>query len=177
MPRAIFLDRDGVINKAIVRHGKPYPPHSLDELILEPYVLPSLNKLKENNFLLIAVTNQPDVARGELKQHTLDKIHQVLLSQLPLDEILVCMHDDADRCNCRKPKPGLLYSAAEKYHLDLTSCYMIGDRWRDIEAGKNANCKTIWINRSYVEKKPTNADFTTFSLCKAVDWIVSSCTR
>src|SRR3990167_9609315 len=167
MRQAVFLDRDGVINQAIVRNGKPYPPHTLAELVLTPDALPSLTQLKAAGFLLIVVTNQPDITRGDLSYETLAQIHHVLSMQLPLDEIFVCVHDDIDCCNCRKPKPGLLQQAAEKYNLDLTTCYMIGDRWRDIEAGQQACCKTIWINRGYHEKTPTHFDFSAPTLTAA----------
>lgn len=170
--KAVFLDRDGVLNDAIIKNGKPYPPASLSELVIAPDVLPALNLLKSLGYLLIGATNQPDVARGTTKQSTVEEMNQALLQQLPLDEIRVCYHDDKDACHCRKPLPGLLLDAALHHHIDLTKSFMIGDRWRDIEAGVHATCKTIWLDRSYQEKKPS-PHFTALSLIEAATWIGS----
>ena len=153
MRRAVFLDRDGVLNRAILKEGRPYPPGNLSELQIPEDVPPALRKLKEAGFLLIGVTNQPDVARGEQSREIVESIHDFLEKNLPLDEILVCYHDDADRCECRKPKPGLLYQAARRYGIDLAASFMIGDRWKDVEAGQRAGCVTILLDRQYAEKK------------------------
>ena len=151
--KAVFLDRDGVINKAIVRDGKPYPPPNSDALQIIEGIPESLKTLKEAGYLLIGITNQPDVARGKQKRETVESMHGVLLSLLPLDEILTCFHDDADQCLCRKPNPGLILEAARRYQIDLSSSFMIGDRWRDIEAGHRAGCSTILIDYHYQEKE------------------------
>jgi D-glycero-D-manno-heptose 1,7-bisphosphate phosphatase len=152
--RAVFLDRDGVINRAIVKNGKPYPPSNLDELEIPEDVPRALRDLKKAGYFLIVVTNQPDVARGIRRREVVEAIHASLLARLPLDEILVCYHDDADGCSCRKPLPGLLQQAADKYSIDLSSSFMVGDRWKDIEAGRRAGCTTILIDQHYAEKGP-----------------------
>jgi D-glycero-D-manno-heptose 1,7-bisphosphate phosphatase len=172
LTRAVFLDRDGVLNDAIIRDGKPYPPLNAAEMRIPPGTAEALLCLKQHDFLLLVVTNQPDVARGIQQRESVEEIGRRLSAELPLDAILVCYHDDRDECDCRKPKPGLLLSAAQQYGIDLSHSYMIGDRWRDIDAGANAGCKTIWIDRGYAERGPTNpADARVSSLPEAVDWI------
>ncbi len=172
--RAVFLDRDGVINRAIVRDGKPFPPVAVAELEIPPEVAPALARLRERGFLLLVATNQPDVARGELDRATVDAINSELARALPLDDVLVCFHDDADRCECRKPLPGLLLRAAERYAIDLRASFLIGDRWRDIAAGQRAGVRTVFIDYHYDERRPEPAaDATVDDLAAAVDWIES----
>ncbi|MBE9572088.1 MAG: HAD family hydrolase, partial [Proteobacteria bacterium] len=151
LKKAVFLDRDGVINRSVVRDAKPYPPSSIDEVEILPEVPDALKKLRDAGFLLICVTNQPDVARGTQSRKSVESIHKFLLSSLCLDEILVCYHDDNDRCRCRKPLPGMLMDAARRFSIDLGKSFMVGDRWRDIEAGLNAGCRTILIEYGYKE--------------------------
>lgn len=173
--KAIFLDRDGVLNNAIVKNGKPYPPASLAELILPADAKPALQLLKSAGYLLIGATNQPDVAKGITEQHVVEAINTKLMQALPLDDIRVCYHDDHDHCQCRKPRPGLLIEAADHYGIDLKKSVMIGDRWKDIEAGQLAGCKTIWINRHYLEKSPSQpADYIAASLTEASEWIITN---
>lgn len=167
MRRAVFLDRDGVINRAIVCDGIPCPPRNLETLEVLPGVPEALQKLHEYNYLLIVVTNQPDVARGIIQRSDVEKINDQLLSQLPLDDIKTCYHDNGDGCLCRKPLPGALVDAAKEYQIDLLKSFMVGDRWRDIEAGQSAGCKTFFINHHYTEKKPDSADFIVSSLLEA----------
>ena len=174
---AVFLDRDGVINAAVVRDGKPYPPANLAALIIPDEVLPALNLLKNAGFLLIVVTNQPDIARGTTTAASVDVIHQHLLEKLPLDDIRVCAHDDCDDCACRKPLPGLLVQAAHEHNVALNKSYMIGDRWRDVEAGQAAGCLSIFLDYGYFEKKPHAPDYVAQSLQQAVDWITTGANR
>jgi D-sedoheptulose 7-phosphate isomerase len=172
---AIFLDRDGVINRPVVRGGKPSPPSSVAELELLPEVASSLRDLKARGFALFIITNQPDVARGTQTREAVENIHQVLASSLPIDAIFVCYHDDADHCTCRKPHPGLLLEAQSKYNIDLSRSFMVGDRWRDIDAGHNAGCTTVLIDYGYSERKPARApEATVRSLREAADWIISA---
>ncbi len=167
MNKAVFLDRDGVINRAIVREGKPYPPKDLGELEVLPGVPEALAALKQANYKLIVVTNQPDVARGTVKKEVVEGINQHLNVALPLDEFRTCYHDDREACDCRKPAPGALLAAAAEYSIDLNSSYMVGDRWRDIEAGQRAGCKTVFIDYGYSEKQPEQVDFRVQSLKEA----------
>ncbi|MBC8178233.1 MAG: HAD family hydrolase [Deltaproteobacteria bacterium] len=171
--KAVFLDRDGVINRPVIRDGKPYPPSSVTEVEILPGVSEALEKLKDKGFLLICVTNQPDVARGTQKREQVESIHKCLLESLCLDEILVCYHDDNDGCQCRKPLPGMLLDAAGRLAIDLKKSFMVGDRWRDIEAGQNAGCTTIFIEYGYKERGPkTPPDITVASLAEGADWIL-----
>ena len=171
--RAVFLDRDGVINQAIVRDGKPFPPASVDELTIVPDAPAVLQSLKRAGFLLVVVTNQPDISRGKRALAAVEAIHQALRQALPVDDFFLCPHDDSDRCDCRKPLPGLLLRGAEKYHIDLSRSFMVGDRWRDIEAGTNAGCATVWIDFGYREKHSSvEPSATVNSLRAAVKWIL-----
>ena len=171
--RAVFLDRDGVINRAFIRNGLPYGPDVPEELEILPGVREALARLREAGFRLVVVTNQPDVARGTRRREAVEDINAVLAAALPLDEIRVCYHDDRDNCACRKPKPGLLEDAARAAGLDLSRSFMVGDRWRDVDAGRNAGCITVFVDGDYSERRPDSPDATVRSLPEAADWILS----
>ena len=173
MLKAVFLDRDGVINKASVIDGKPYPPRNLDELELIPGVDQAILQLRDRGYFCIVVTNQPDVARGKTSKETVESINQFLIQHLAIHEIISCYHDDHENCGCRKPKPGSLLKAALKYNIDLNKSFMVGDRWRDIEAGQNAGCKTFFIDYQYNEKQPQNPTYKVKSLTDAVNIILN----
>ena len=143
------MDRDGVINRVIIRNGKPYSPRQLRDFKLTEGIKKALQELKRAGFLLIVVTNQPDVARGFLDKTTLDKFHDLIHRELPVDDIFVCLHDDSDRCGCRKPKPGMLLAAARKWDIDLKNSFLIGATWQDREAARAAGCKTILLDAIY----------------------------
>lgn len=164
MTKAVFLDRDGVINRAIVRDGKPYPPKDLEELEVLPGVQEALEALKAAGYKLIVVTNQPDVARGTAAKEVVEGINAYLQERLSLDEFRTCYHDDHEACDCRKPAPGALLAAAAEHSIDLAASFMVGDRWRDIEAGQRAGCKTVFINYGYSEKQPDQVDIRVSSL-------------
>jgi D-glycero-D-manno-heptose 1,7-bisphosphate phosphatase len=170
---AIFLDRDGVLNEVTVRDGVPHPPPSVGELRIIDGVVQACLRLRELGYILVVITNQPDLARGRQRWAEVDQIHEVLREQLPLDEIVVCPHDDADHCECRKPKPGMLLDAAQRLNLDLTASYCVGDRWRDVEAGERAGVRTIYIDRHYGERRPASPDFVAASLLDALPLLES----
>jgi D-glycero-D-manno-heptose 1,7-bisphosphate phosphatase len=170
--RAVFLDRDGVINASVVRDGKPYPPASVDEMEILPGVPEALAALRAAGFELIVVTNQPDVARGTQTRAAVDAIHARMQRDLPLDAIYACFHDDADNCDCRKPKPGLLVNAARDRGIDLASSFMVGDRWRDTDAGLAAGTRAIFIDRGYSERKPERFAVNVPGLPEAAAWIL-----
>jgi len=174
---AVFLDRDGVLNEAIVRHGKPYPPRDLSELVLRHGARAALEELKREGFLLIVVTNQPDVARGRANRADVDKINAQLAAILPLDAIEVCEHDDKEQCDCRKPKPGMILRARKKLGVDLARSFMVGDRWRDIEAGRRAGCRTILIGDGYGETFLCAPTIKLASLPGAASWIIQTSGR
>ncbi len=171
--RAVFLDRDGVINQPIVREGRPYPPATRQETVIVSDAEHSLIHLRERGYLVIVVTNQPDVRRGTASRSDVEAIHKLLSEKLPIDDFFVCYHDDQDNCRCRKPLPGLLLGAAAKYGIDLPSSYLVGDRWRDIDAGAAAGCRTILIDRGYNERSPAfTPNMKVLSLAEAADWIL-----
>jgi len=168
---AVFLDRDGVINRPIIRQGRPYPPGSLDELDVYPEAAPSLRRLQAAGFTLVVVTNQPDVARGKQRKDVVHEINRELCRQVPVAAVYVCFHDDVDGCRCRKPAAGLLFDAAHDLELDLSRSFMVGDRWRDVEAGRRAGCRTVHIDRHYSERSSELAGLVTTSPADAVSWI------
>lgn len=174
MDKAIFLDRDGVINRAIVRDGRPYPPSTLQDVEILSGVREALSKLRAQRWQLIVVTNQPDVARGATMRETVEEINKYLDETLGFDAVYTCYHDMNDGCSCRKPLPGSLLKAAEERGLILKNCYMIGDRWRDIEAGQRAGCKTVFIDYGYNERRPENADYVVQSLLEASKIILTT---
>ncbi len=170
--RAVFLDRDGVLNRPLVRGGRPYPPGSLAELEILPGVLDALEQLREAGFLLVGATNQPDVGRGTARRDDVDAINASLLAALPLAEIRVC-YESSDACPRRKPNPGLLLEAAAAHAIDLAASFMIGDRWRDVEAGRRAGCRTVFLDRGYDEARPDPpADHNAADLPAAAAWIL-----
>jgi D-glycero-D-manno-heptose 1,7-bisphosphate phosphatase len=164
---AVFLDRDGVINRAFVREGTPHPPASLRELEILPGVPAALQALRSRGYSLIVVTNQPDVARGTLARSVVEEIHERLRAECGLDAILTCFHDGMSRCDCRKPRPGLLLQAARELGIDLRASVMVGDRWRDVEAGQRAGCRTFFVDYDYQEQRPLAYDFRVSSLEEA----------
>ena len=172
--RAVFLDRDGVINRAVVRDGKPYPPASLNEFELLPGVETAVQALRQAGFLIIVVTNQPDVATGIQQQEVVEAMHFRLLEAEICDDVKVCYHTDADDCDCRKPKPGMLIKAANERQVDLGRSFMVGDRWRDVAAGKAAGCYTFFIDYQYQEKRADNPDEVVASLEEASMLITKS---
>jgi D-glycero-D-manno-heptose 1,7-bisphosphate phosphatase len=168
MNRAVFLDRDGVINRAVIVKGKPFPPNSLDELEILPGVSEAVRAMKAAGLRAIVVTNQPDVATGKQQRSVVDAMHVRLREYLELDDIYVCYHTDAHRCACRKPSPGMLLEAAKRWDIDLSGSFMVGDRWRDVEAGQKAGCRTFWVRgEEYLEKEPTDPDWIVGSLREA----------
>ena len=168
--RAVFLDRDGVINRTVVRAGRPHPPASAEDTEVLPGVPEALRALKTAGFALVVVTNQPDVARGTQTHAGVEAIHARLGAELPIDEFRVCYHDDRDGCACRKPQPGLLLQAPA---YDLGQSIMVGDRWRDIEAGRRAGVRaTILVDHGYDESHETTPDVRVRSLGEAADWIL-----
>jgi D-glycero-D-manno-heptose 1,7-bisphosphate phosphatase len=172
--RAVFLDRDGVLNHAVVRDGKPYPPPSAAEMKIVESAPADLARLKALGYLLLVVTNQPDVARGTQTMEEIDAMHREMRKTLPVDEFLVCAHDDKDGCDCRKPAPGLMLMARDRHGIDLPGSFLIGDRWRDADAGRAAGCRTVFLDFGYRERGPSvPPDARAGSLSEAVDWIVA----
>jgi D-glycero-D-manno-heptose 1,7-bisphosphate phosphatase len=172
MRRAVFLDRDGVLNRTSVRDGVPYPPADAEEVEVLAGVPEALILLEQHRLLLIVITNQPDVARGIQTRATVERINQRLREQLPLDAILTCYHDTADGCDCRKPRPGMLIQAADMYGIDLRHSFMVGDRWSDVAAGQAAGCRTFLLDVPYNQRHLCTPDYMAASLLEAAKEIV-----
>lgn len=169
--RAVFLDRDGVLNRAAIRGGKPFPPASIEEFEILPDVPEAVNTLRDLGFGLFVVTNQPDVARGTQSRAVVEEMNEILHERLGIEHFYVCWHDDFDSCSCRKPKPGLLVRAAEEHGLSLRESFMVGDRWKDIDCGHAAGCSTIFIERNYSEKLRVEPRFRASDLRSAAEII------
>ena len=152
--RAVFLDRDGVINKSMTRNGLPFAPTSFTDFEILPGVAEALLLFRHTGYLNIVVTNQPDIKTGKQSPEVLRMMHERLVNELALDDILVCPHTDEDECSCRKPNPGMLVEAAVRFQISLGESWMIGDRWRDIAAGQAAGCRCIFVDHGYVERQP-----------------------
>lgn len=171
MKKCVFLDRDGVLNQMVFRMGKGRAPYTLQEFTLFSGVKEALALLKGKGFLLIVVTNQPDVARGWVTREAVDAVNQKLREVVPIDDIKVCFHTEHDHCKCRKPEPGMLNEAASEYEIDLSQSWMIGDRFSDILAGKKAGCKTILIGEGD-QSEPVTPDYSFNSLYEASRLII-----
>ena len=175
--RALFLDRDGVINRSIVRGGRPYAPVSLQELEILPAVAEALLRTRAAGFLNVVVTNQPDIATGKQQLAVLRHMHAFMMAELAIDSIKVCTHLDADGCACRKPNPGLLLDAAREMNIDLSASFMVGDRWSDVAAGQRAGCTSFFIDHGYAEKRPEHPYITAGSLLEVAELMVRQAHR
>jgi D-glycero-D-manno-heptose 1,7-bisphosphate phosphatase len=172
--RAVFLDRDGVINRSVVRNGKPFAPATVEALEILPGVAEALAALRRAGFLNVVVTNQPDVGSGALPRHVAEAMHARLMAALPIDAIKVCYHTDENGCACRKPKPGLILEAAQELGIDISKSYMVGDRWRDVGAAHAAGCRALFIDCGYAERGPDEPYVPVESLDDAVAFILKS---
>jgi D-glycero-D-manno-heptose 1,7-bisphosphate phosphatase len=173
--KAVFLDRDGVLTIPLFRNGRSFAPLRLEDFELYPDIAGPLKALKQRGFLLVVVTNQPEVGRGRLDPETLREMHRRLSAALPVDVIKVCPHTPEDRCNCRKPLAGMLLEAATEFEICLPASYMVGDRAGDIDAGHAAGCRSIFVDLGYTaEMPPREPDAVVPSLQGAVDWILAN---
>lgn len=171
MKRAVFLDRDGVLCDAIVRDGRAYAPTALHDFRLVGDAATQVARLRQAGFVCLVFTNQPELARGMLAPDTLEAMHHLLREQVAVDDVYVCPHDPAEGCECHKPKPGMLYAAAKQWSLSLPDSFVIGDRWRDVDAGAAAGCFTILLERSY--SASFTADACVADLAAAVDLVLA----
>jgi len=169
---AVFLDRDGVLVVPEFRDGRSFAPRNLANYAFYPDAAAAVAALKSAGFLTVVVTNQPDIGAGLIAAETVEEMHRRLKAAMPLDAIRVCPHTREDKCDCRKPAPGLLISAAEELGIDLARSYMVGDRASDVEAGKAAGCRTLFIDLGYTaEPRPREADWTIGSIGAAAELI------
>jgi D-glycero-D-manno-heptose 1,7-bisphosphate phosphatase len=171
MRRGVFLDRDGVLVEAIVRNGRAYAPTRLEDFRLVPDASAQVERLRSAGLVCVVVTNQPEVSRGLLDPDVLQAMHAQLRESVPLHDVFVCPHDASEGCECRKPLPGMLYAAAERWALDLPESFIVGDRSGDIEAGRAAGCYTLLLDRPYSGKN--RADLACAELSGAVDAILA----
>lgn len=174
MQKCVFLDRDGVLNHTKVRHGKPFAPTSFDDFELYDDVDVSLELLKSLGFLLIVITNQPDVGNQKVGRDVVEAMHEYVLSRTPVDAVFACFHAQDEGCSCRKPKPGLLYAASFQHFVMPSISYMVGDRYSDIAAGNGFGCRSILIDRSYREPPMASPWKTVKNLTKAAEKIVEN---
>lgn len=172
---AVFLDRDGIINRPFVKNGKSYAPKTIENFKIFEEIPELLLALKKKGFLLVVVTNQPDVGNGFVEKSVVEAMHQLMIQELPtinghsiIDKIKVCYHSQKEGCECRKPKPGMLLEAAAELQIDFKQSLIIGDRESDMVAGKIVNCRTVFVDYDYAEAKPAQPDF----LVKSVDQII-----
>tara|TARA_R110002012_G_scaffold146286_2_gene304568 strand:+ start:1534 stop:2082 length:549 start_codon:yes stop_codon:yes gene_type:complete len=172
MNRAVFLDRDGVLNEAVVRNGRPYPPPTFESFSLLPGVTEAARALHDSGYMLIVATNQPDVATGKQSRQVVDAMHAKLMAELPITEIYACFATDAPDNSDYKPKPGMLLRAARDHGIDLERSFMVGDRWRDVGAGKAAGCRTFFIDYGYDEALRDQPDVIVSSLAEAAGIIL-----
>jgi D-glycero-D-manno-heptose 1,7-bisphosphate phosphatase len=173
--RAVFLDRDGVLVIPEMRDGRSYAPRNLNDFQLYPQAKAALAALRQAGYLLIVVTNQPDVGKGLILPSTLDQMHDRIRKELCVDRIEVCPHTQADECSCRKPKPGMLLRVASECQIDLTKSFMVGDRASDVAAGLAAGCETIFIDLDYAsELKPESPGHTVRSIAEAARIILTA---
>jgi D-glycero-D-manno-heptose 1,7-bisphosphate phosphatase len=171
MKQAVFIERDGVLNRVRVERQHQVSPLTLEEFHVNQGIVPSLKLLKAAGLLLIATTNQPGLSRGYQSRRELDRMHEALLRTFPLDDILVCAHDETDRCPCRKPKPGLLVEAQFKWQVDLDRSFVISDKWQDAEAARTAGCLSLLLQSPWIGT--VHRDFVLPDLAAIVDKILS----
>jgi D-glycero-D-manno-heptose 1,7-bisphosphate phosphatase len=169
---AVFLDRDGVIVRGTLRNGKSYAPRRIEEFRLLPGAREAIGALHKRGFLIVVVTNQPDIANGLVRSEVVDEMHKILHRKLVIDAIEVCPHRRQDNCECRKPKPGMLVSAAKKLSIDLSNSYMVGDRCSDVIAGHSVGCYTVFVDRGYDSCNEQQPNAVVRSLPKAADHIL-----
>jgi D-glycero-D-manno-heptose 1,7-bisphosphate phosphatase len=179
--RAVFLDRDGVLNRPMVRDGRPFPPARIEEFEIYPDAVDACARLKTAGFLLVVVTNQPDVGRGTQRREIIETMHARLRAAIPsLDAIEVCFHAGTvhgEPCECRKPKPGLLLHAAAAFGIDLSASFLIGDRWRDVDCAHAVGCRAVFIDHGYSETLREKPEFTVFNFSDAVEAVLNTVPR
>jgi len=171
--RAAFVDRDGVLIRAQVRDGRPFPVQKPDDVEFIEGAAEACAELRRAGMLVVVVTNQPDVARGTATVADVEAINQCLFDHVEVDALVACFHDDADACQCRKPRPGMLTYVADLWDVALTRSVLVGDRWRDVAAGKRCGCQTVFIDHGYREQAPDAPDLTVNTLADATSWILA----
>ena len=174
MNKAIFIDRDGVINQLVSRDGGKYSPRLVTDFQIFPSVPNAIKQIREAGYLVVVVTNQPDISRGLLKPNVLDEMHQLLRAICQVDAIYVCPHDNSDNCMCRKPLPGMLLQAATDFSIDLNNSWIIGDRTSDIDAGRAAGVRAVFVTSGQDGARPAGSLHSAENLERAINFIMSN---
>jgi len=174
--RALFLDRDGVLNAPIVRNGKPFAPKKIKEIKLYSNIKNTIKFLK-NFYYIIVISNQPDVGNGIVKKKKSLKINSIICKKNFVSKYYLCFHSEKKNCKCRKPKIKSIISAKKKYKLDLSKSFFVGDRKKDIDAGNKSSCITIFIDRIYKEEKPKSFKYKCKSTREALIWIKNNSSK
>jgi D-glycero-D-manno-heptose 1,7-bisphosphate phosphatase len=149
---AVFLDRDGVINELITEQGSQRSPRTIGEFRIIPGFVEFARELKEMGFELIVITNQPEVRRQLVQSFVIEEFHEIIRKTAGVEHFFVCWHDEEDKCDCRKPKPGLILQAARELGIDLKRSYLVGDRPKDAEAATAAGCGAILFRNNDLEQ-------------------------
>ena len=170
MKTAIFFERDGILTLAKVERQHQATPLSLEEFQINPAALPALKQLKQACFVLVATTNQPGLSHGTLSRRELDRMHDLLRRTFPLDDIMVCPHDETDHCPCRKPAPGLFTEAAFKWHVDLERSFVVSDKWQDARAARTVGSTSMIVHSPWIG--PGHHDFVLPNLATIADKIL-----
>jgi len=167
MKSGVFLDRDGVVNKIILKERRPYSPRKLDQLEILDGVRDAVKILQKLGFKVVVITNQPEISRGLITENLVMEMHNKISEETGIKNFYFCRHDDFHDCGCRKPKTGMLLRAAVELDLDFNQSYLVGDRWKDIQAGQKVGCKCYFIDNNYDEPMPISPFHTVKSLYEA----------
>jgi D-glycero-D-manno-heptose 1,7-bisphosphate phosphatase len=167
MNSGVFLDRDGVVNKIILKERRPYSPRELDQLEILEGVRDAVQIFQKLRFKVVVITNQPEISRGLITEDLTIEMHNKIREETGIESFYFCRHDDFHDCECRKPKAGMLLKAAEELNLDFSQSYLVGDRWKDIHAGQKVGCKCYFIDNHYDEPRPILPFHTVKSLYEA----------
>jgi D-glycero-D-manno-heptose 1,7-bisphosphate phosphatase len=173
MKPAVFIERDGILNQARVERHHQVTPLTCDQFHLNTEAVPLFNEMKAAGLRLIVTTNQPGLSRGYQSRRELDRMHQLLRAKFPVDDLLVCPHEDSDRCPCRKPKPGLLTEAAYKWGIDLNRSFVISDKWQDAEAARRAGATSLLVQSPWLGD--VHHDFVLPNLSTLVEKVLQLC--
>lgn len=170
MKLGVFIERDGVLNQVRLNGQTQVSPTTLADFKVNEEAAPLLKRLKDAGLLIFVTTNQPGIARGYLSRRELDYMHDQLRRKLPIDDLLLCPHDEADRCPCRRPKPGLIKEARYKWQLNLDRSFVISDKWQDAEAARAAGCTSLLIDSPWIGN--VHHDFVLPDLASVVEKIL-----
>lgn len=167
--KAVFLDRDGVINAIVSRGGKLSVPFSVNEFKVIEGAREAVALLKAHGFVCIVVTNQPDIARGNLSEKNLSAIHKYMQKETGVEAVYFCPHSKDGECNCKKPAMGMVQDAVREHGIVLAESWLVGDRWRDIQMAKNAGLKSILVVTDATKEDvvPMEPDYSVKNLSEA----------